>query len=44
MTSEAMRGPALFPSDWSTAVVIVPHPDDPEYLSAAVAAARHSGA
>jgi len=37
MTSEAMPGPALFPSDWSTAVVIVPHPDDPEYLSAAVA-------
>lgn len=37
MTSGAPPDPAPFPSDWSTAVVIVPHPDDPEYLSAAVA-------
>ena len=26
-----------FPSDWRTAVLLVPHPDDPEYGSAAVA-------
>jgi LmbE family N-acetylglucosaminyl deacetylase len=27
-----------FPSDWHTAVVLVPHPDDPEYGSAAAVA------
>jgi LmbE family N-acetylglucosaminyl deacetylase/AcrR family transcriptional regulator len=30
--------PQLFPTDWTTALVLVPHPDDPEYgCSAAVA-------
>jgi LmbE family N-acetylglucosaminyl deacetylase len=37
--------PKPFPSDWASAVVLVPLPDDPEYLSAAVAkwtaAGRH---
>ncbi|MEV0948445.1 PIG-L family deacetylase [Rhodococcus sp. NPDC049939] len=40
-----MVTPELFPTDWASAVVLVPHPDDPEYLSAAVAkwtaAGRH---
>lgn len=29
--------PQRFPTDWSSALVIMPHPDDPEYLAAAVA-------
>ena len=29
--------PAPFPTDWTTAVILVPHPDDPEYVAAAVA-------
>lgn len=34
----------LFPSDWRTALVLVPHPDDPEYgIGAAVAKWTDSG-
>src|SRR5882762_11278726 len=28
----------MFPSDWRTALVLVPHPDDPEYGGAAAVA------
>jgi LmbE family N-acetylglucosaminyl deacetylase len=31
-------GPQPFPTDWSTALVLVPHPDDPEYGCAAAVA------
>lgn len=37
MTGDVLPVPAPFPTNWSTAVVMAPHPDDPEYLSAAVA-------
>ena len=35
--------PEPFPTDWTTAVVLVPHPDDPEYVAAAVARWTASG-
>lgn len=35
---EAVTEPQIFPEDWSTALVLVAHPDDPEYgMAAAVA-------
>ena len=38
MINEAGVEIELFPTDWRTAVLLVPHPDDPEYGSAAAVA------
>lgn len=38
MTERAVAQPQTFPEDWTTALVLVAHPDDPEYgVAAAVA-------